>query len=93
MCAPPEVIKLEDSHPTEKEVADALINDIFVDTLEELSSIYIDAILKIQPDGDYYLAGSSLGGTIAYEMACQLTAMGKKVVFVNKTKINKINKV
>jgi amino acid adenylation domain-containing protein len=52
------------------------------DTLEELANVYVDALLKIQPDGEFRLAGSSLGGTIAYEMASQLIASGRKIVFV-----------
>jgi len=52
------------------------------DTLEELSEIYIEQILNIQSDGEYILMGSSMGGTIAYEMAAQLIAMNKKVKFV-----------
>jgi polyketide synthase PksJ len=52
------------------------------DSLEELSEIYVREILKIQPNGEYILMGSSMGGTIAYEMATQLTSMGKKVKFV-----------
>jgi amino acid adenylation domain-containing protein len=53
-----------------------------VDNLEALSEIYVREILKIQPDGEYILMGSSMGGTIAYEMATQLINMGKKVKFV-----------
>lgn len=52
------------------------------DSLEVLSEIYIREILKIQSDGEYILMGSSMGGTIAYEMATQLISMGKKVKFV-----------
>ena len=51
-------------------------------TLEELAAIYLDAVRAIQPDGTYYLAGSSMGGTVAYEMACQLHKSGKPVAFV-----------
>lgn len=52
------------------------------DSLKVLSEIYVREILKIQLDGEYILMGSSMGGTIAYEMATQLIGMGKKVKFV-----------
>jgi len=51
-------------------------------SIEALSKIYLKEILKIQSEGDYILMGSSMGGTIAYEIATQLNGMGKKVKFV-----------
>jgi thioesterase domain-containing protein len=53
-----------------------------LETLEEIASYYISEIMTIDSDGPYQLAGYSLGGNIAYEMARQLTEMGKKVSFV-----------
>lgn len=53
------------------------------DSLEALAAAYVEALLRIQPMGDYRLAGSSMGGAIAYEMACQLVKAGKKVVSVS----------
>lgn len=52
------------------------------ESLEALSEIYVREILKIQPGGEYILMGSSMGGTISFEMATQLIRMGKKVKFV-----------
>lgn len=51
-------------------------------TIEEIASVYIKEILKVHPEGPYYLSGYSLGGFIVYEMAKQLTNMGKEVRFL-----------
>lgn len=53
-----------------------------VNTFEELAKIYVSEILKIQPDGEYILMGSSLGGTMSYEMSQQLIALGKTVKYI-----------
>jgi len=50
-----------------------------LDVMEEIAANYIAEILAQNPDGPYALAGYSLGGTIAYEMARQLLATGKEV--------------
>lgn len=50
-----------------------------LDVMEDIAANYIAEILAQNPDGPYALAGYSLGGTIAYEMARQLMAMGKDV--------------
>lgn len=49
------------------------------DSIEELASYYIKAIQEVQPQGPYCLLGYSFGGTVAYEMACQLTDKGEQV--------------
>lgn len=51
-------------------------------SIEEIAAVYIADILKVNPDGPYYLAGYSFGGLIAFEMAKQLIEMGKTVKFV-----------
>lgn len=48
-------------------------------SLEEIAAKYVSEILENDPIGPYRLAGYSLGGKIAYEMARQLIDMGKKV--------------
>jgi amino acid adenylation domain-containing protein len=53
-----------------------------LETIEEIASYYISEIRTVDPEGPYYLAGFSLGGRIAYEMARQLTEMGKEVGFL-----------
>ncbi|MDH3280659.1 MAG: amino acid adenylation domain-containing protein [Gammaproteobacteria bacterium] len=47
-----------------------------------MASLYIDAIRRIQPRGPYRLGGFSLGGIIAYEMACQLSDDQQRVEFL-----------
>jgi len=51
-------------------------------TIEELAKDYIEKIKKVQPKGPYYIAGWSLGGTIAFEMTLQLEKTGEKVSFL-----------
>ena len=53
-----------------------------LDTIEEIAAYYITEIQTIDNEGPYALAGFSLGGRIAYEMARQLDEMGKKVSFL-----------
>jgi len=48
-------------------------------TIQEMASEYVKEILALQPEGPYFIGGYCLGGTIAFEMAQQLTAMGKNV--------------
>jgi amino acid adenylation domain-containing protein len=50
--------------------------------LEELAGLYIEAAKKIQLRGPYNIAGWSLGGTIAFEMARQLEQAGEEVRFL-----------
>ena len=50
-----------------------------LDVMEEIAANYIAEIVAQNPTGPYALAGYSLGGTIAYEMAHQLIKMGKEV--------------
>ncbi len=47
--------------------------------METIAAHYIEEILDQNPTGPYALAGYSFGGYVAYEMARQLTAMGKEV--------------
>ncbi|MBU7314571.1 non-ribosomal peptide synthetase [Paenibacillus oleatilyticus] len=51
-------------------------------SMEEIAGSYVDKIRSIQPDGCYYLAGWSIGGTIAFEMARLLEALGFTVGFL-----------
>jgi len=48
-------------------------------TIEEMASCYVEAVLKNQPEGPYHLAGYSGGGVIAFEMAQQLRRAGHEV--------------
>lgn len=48
----------------------------------ETAAECIAAMREAQPSGPYYLAGHSVGGHIAFEMALQLQAAGEDVVFL-----------
>jgi thioesterase domain-containing protein/acyl carrier protein len=53
-----------------------------LDTMESIAAHYISEIMSVDSEGPFAMAGFSLGGRIAYEMARQLTSMGKKVSFL-----------
>jgi thioesterase domain-containing protein len=48
-------------------------------TVERLAGHYVEEVRRAQPAGPYRLAGWSLGGAVAFEMARQLTAAGFQV--------------
>lgn len=52
------------------------------ESVEEMAAHYIAAITAANPAGPYALAGYSFGGIVAFEMARQLTAAGKRVKFL-----------
>jgi thioesterase domain-containing protein/acyl carrier protein len=41
-------------------------------SVEEMAARYLDGLRRLRPEGPWRLAGSSMGGMIAYEMACRL---------------------
>jgi len=47
--------------------------------IEEMAAHYIKEIREFQPTGPYLIGGRSLGGIIAFEMACQLRAQGQEI--------------
>jgi thioesterase domain-containing protein/acyl carrier protein len=51
-------------------------------TIEEIAEYYIHEIFTVDENGPYAMAGFSLGGKIAFEMARQLSAMGKSISFL-----------
>ena len=51
-------------------------------SIKEMAAHYLKEMREIQPAGPYLLGGRSSGGTIAFEMACQLEAMGEKVALL-----------
>lgn len=53
-----------------------------LDSFEEIAAYYISEILEIDKSGSYSLAGFSMGGQLAYEMARQLVESGNKVNFL-----------
>lgn len=52
------------------------------DSMHDMARDYLKEIMVSNPDGPYCLAGFSLGGTIAFEMARQLREQGKTVKIV-----------
>lgn len=51
-------------------------------TVKEMATFYISQMKSIQPNGPYYVCGSSFGGIAAFEMAQQLKAAGDEVAFL-----------
>ncbi len=51
-------------------------------TIEEMAAHYVREIVSFQPDGPIYLAGFSMGGVIAYEIAQQLHRLGRRVALL-----------
>jgi len=47
-----------------------------------MASKYIQGMLEVQTQGPYYIGGWSFGGSIAFEMAHQLQALGKEVALL-----------
>ncbi|KUM23176.1 hypothetical protein AU467_34050 [Mesorhizobium loti] len=51
-------------------------------TIPEMAREYVEAIKSVRPRGPYQLAGLSMGGSIAWEMACQLRDAGDEVAIL-----------
>ncbi|MGA9526813.1 MAG: condensation domain-containing protein [Terriglobales bacterium] len=54
----------------------------YLETVEEMASLYVKEIRRVQPHGPYYLGGYCMGGTVAYEVAQQFRAAGEEVALV-----------
>lgn len=52
---------------------------VYAETIEQMASAYIQEIKKVQPQGPYLLAGGSMGGMLALEVAQQLIRMGNEI--------------
>jgi amino acid adenylation domain-containing protein len=50
--------------------------------IEDMAALYCAALRVVQPRGPYLLAGGSMGGVIAYEMAQQLAALNEEVALL-----------
>ncbi|MDH7486311.1 MAG: amino acid adenylation domain-containing protein [Anaerolineae bacterium] len=50
--------------------------------VEDMAAHYVEAIRTVQPEGPYFLAGWSLGGVLAFEMAQQLHRQGQEVALL-----------
>ena len=46
------------------------------------AAMLADAVTRLQPEGDIRLAGYSFGAMVAQELACQLEARGRRVIFL-----------
>jgi len=57
-------------------------NAKFFNWIEDMASHYIKALRSVQPEGPYFLAGSSFGGVVAFEMAQQFHAVGQEVALL-----------
>ncbi|TRX27553.1 amino acid adenylation domain-containing protein [Flavobacterium franklandianum] len=53
--------------------------DDWHESIEAMAAHYIQAIVKINPDGPYAVAGYCVGGIVAFEMTRQLQELGKEV--------------
>ena len=51
-------------------------------SLEAMATDYLEAMLRIQPQGPYRLGGWSFGGLVAFEIACQLRRRGEEVALL-----------
>jgi len=49
------------------------------ETLENVATLYIETIKKIQPNGPYYFIGTSFGGLLSFEVSQQLKKKGEEV--------------
>ena len=48
-------------------------------SVEVMASRYIESMMRVQPDGPYWIGGECVGGIVAYEMARQLAAANQEV--------------
>jgi amino acid adenylation domain-containing protein len=48
-------------------------------TVEEIAAHFVEHLVAFRPEGAFRLGGSSFGGVVAFEMACQLQRRGREV--------------
>ena len=74
------VRRLSDHQPFYGFQAQGLDGDVDrLESVEEMATQYVEALIKQQPEGPYIIAGYSFGSFVAYEMACQMAENGRKV--------------
>lgn len=61
-------------------------------SIAEMAGEYVEAIKSVQPRGPYQLVGLSMGGSIAWEMACQLRDAGDEIAIVGLLDAKAIHK-
>jgi thioesterase domain-containing protein len=59
-----------------------LLNTVPDKPIEEYAREYRQAIVAVDSEGPYFLAGYSFGGMVAFEVAQQLVAEGRRVAFL-----------
>jgi len=59
-----------------------ILNQVIFSSIEEMATFYVNSILKYQPNGPYFIAGSSFGATVSVEIARQLRQRSKTIAFV-----------
>ena len=70
----------EEVHAAQSEKPDQVPNSLV--SITELATRYLKEIRSHQPVGPYFLAGESLGGLVAFEMAQQLHLQGEEVALL-----------
>ncbi len=53
-----------------------------VNQVEAIADYYINELVKVQPEGPYYLGGLSFGGIVAFEVARKLAAKGQETALL-----------
>lgn len=61
-------------------------------SITEMAGEYVEAIKSVQPRGPYQLVGLSMGGSIAWEMACQLRDAGEEIAILGLLDAKAIHK-
>ncbi len=64
------------------EAAGLYVDSPMDEDVPSMAEHYIQVIRQVSSDGPYRLGGWSFGGLVAFEMACQLTALGRAVDFL-----------
>jgi thioesterase domain-containing protein/acyl carrier protein len=50
--------------------------------IEDMATLYVKEIRRVQPHGPYFLGGYCMGGTIAFEVAQQLRTEGEQIAIL-----------
>ena len=50
--------------------------------IDQMAAAYIEEMRTVQAEGPYFIAGVCTGGTVSYEMACQLASQNQEVAFL-----------
>jgi len=50
--------------------------------IEDMATLYVKEIRRMQPHGPYFLGGYCMGGTVAFEVAQQIQAQGERVALL-----------